>query len=39
MIHPDGMESIVRGLRTAGVSQGDVDKITKRNPARFLGAK
>ena len=38
-IHSDGMEAIVRGLLTAGISQGDVDKITKRNPARFLGAK
>ena len=36
-VHPDGMETTVRGLLAAGISQADVDKMAKRNPARFLG--
>jgi predicted metal-dependent phosphotriesterase family hydrolase len=39
MMPPDGIENAVAALKTAGVSQGDIDKMMKRNPARLLGLK
>jgi predicted TIM-barrel fold metal-dependent hydrolase len=36
-LHPDGLEQIFAGLRSAGVSSGDIEKIVKQNPARLLG--
>lgn len=37
MMPPDGIENAVAALRAAGVSQADLDKMMKRNPARLLG--
>jgi hypothetical protein len=37
MTHPDGMEDMITGLMKEGVSQADIDKMVKRNPARLLG--
>jgi microsomal dipeptidase-like Zn-dependent dipeptidase len=36
MTPPDGIENQVAAVRAAGVSQADVDKMMKRNPARLL---
>ena len=37
MTHPDGMEDMITGLLKEGVSQADLDLMTKTNPARLLG--
>ncbi|HUP28900.1 MAG TPA: DUF6282 family protein [Usitatibacter sp.] len=37
MTPPDGIENATSALRAAGVSQADLDKMMKRNPARLLG--
>ena len=37
MTPPDGVENQVAAVRAAGVSQADIDKMMKRNPARLLG--
>jgi hypothetical protein len=37
MTPPDGIENAVAALRGAGVTQSDIDKMMKRNPARLLG--
>ena len=37
MTPPDGIENAIGALRAAGVTQGDIDKMMKRNPARLLG--
>jgi microsomal dipeptidase-like Zn-dependent dipeptidase len=37
MMPPDGVENAIAALRRAGISQDDVDKMMKRNPAKLLG--
>jgi hypothetical protein len=37
MTPPDGVENAIAALRKAGISQEDIDKMMKRNPARLLG--
>jgi hypothetical protein len=37
MTPPDGIENAIGALRAAGVSQEDIDKMMKKNPARLLG--
>jgi len=37
MTPPDGIENQVAAVRAAGVSQADIDKMMKRNPALLLG--
>jgi hypothetical protein len=37
MTPPDGIENAVGALRAAGVSQADLDKMMKKNPAKLLG--
>jgi len=39
MMPPDGVENAIAALKAAGVSQGDIDKMMKKNPARLLGLK
>jgi hypothetical protein len=39
MMPPDGIENAVAALKAAGVSQGDLDKMMKKNPAKLLGLK
>ncbi|MFQ5775080.1 MAG: DUF6282 family protein [Kiloniellaceae bacterium] len=36
-IHPDGYKRLVIGLKKAGVSQAEIDKMMKTNPAKLLG--
>ena len=36
-IPPDGFRIVLPRLREAGFSQDEIDIMTKRNPARFLG--
>jgi microsomal dipeptidase-like Zn-dependent dipeptidase len=36
-LHPDGLEQIFGGLRSAGMSVQEIETIVKRNPARLLG--
>lgn len=33
----DGMEDMISGMLKEGVSQADIDEMTKRTPARLLG--
>ena len=35
--HPDGLAAFVRNMRARGLSPADTDKMTKDNPAKFLG--
>ena len=37
MIPPDGVENTIAALKAAGVSQGDIDKMMRKNPAKLLG--
>lgn len=37
MTPPDGIENQIAAVRAAGVSQVDIDKMMKRNPAQLLG--
>ena len=36
-LHPDGLEAFFRGLRGAGFSVAEIDRMAKTNPARLLG--
>lgn len=36
-LHPDGLEQVFAGLRKAGLSEADISKAAKQNPARLLG--
>ena len=36
-LHPDGLEQIFAGLRAAGLSVAEIERIAKQNPARLLG--
>ncbi len=38
-LHPDGLEQIFRGLRAAGISEAEINRIVKTNPARLLGIR
>lgn len=35
--HPDALAAFIRNMRARGVSAADTDKMTKENPAKFLG--
>jgi hypothetical protein len=35
--HPEGLEAFFRALRAAGVTEGEIGVMAKRNPARALG--
>jgi predicted metal-dependent phosphotriesterase family hydrolase len=37
--HPDGLLKFVIGLKKAGIDQGDLDLMMKKNPAKLLGLK
>ena len=36
-LHPDGLAMFFAALRAEGISQADIDRMSKRNPARALG--
>jgi microsomal dipeptidase-like Zn-dependent dipeptidase len=35
--HPDGMMLLVQGLKQEGVSDAEIDRMMRKNPARLLG--
>jgi hypothetical protein len=37
MTHPDGIEVAIAEMRKAGISDGDIDLMMRKNPARLLG--
>jgi hypothetical protein len=37
MTHPDGLETMIAAVKREGVSDGDIDLMMRRNPARLLG--
>jgi Family of unknown function (DUF6282) len=39
MTPPDGVENEIAAVKAAGVSQSDIDKMMKKNPAKLLGLK
>jgi len=36
-LHPDGLQQFFAGLREQGLSQNQIDQMSKINPARLLG--
>jgi hypothetical protein len=36
-LHTDGMKAFILGMREAGMSQSDIDLMTRHNPAWLLG--
>jgi hypothetical protein len=39
MVHPDGMEAAVAAMKKEGISDGDIDMMIRKNPARLLGVE
>jgi uncharacterized protein DUF6282 len=37
MVHPDGIETAVAAMKREGISDGDIDMMLRKNPARLLG--
>ena len=37
MTHPDGLENAIAAMRAAGISDGDIDLMMRKNPAQLLG--
>ena len=38
MTNADGIENMIGAVKAAGVSDADIDKMMRRNPARLLGS-
>jgi hypothetical protein len=38
-LHPDGLQMLFDGLKKQGITQGQIDQMSKVNPARLLGLK
>lgn len=36
-LHPDGLETVFAGLRSAGMTAAEIDRVAKQNPAKLLG--
>jgi predicted metal-dependent phosphotriesterase family hydrolase len=36
-IHPDGLVLFFNGLKQQGLTQAEIDRMSKENPARLLG--
>jgi hypothetical protein len=36
-LHPDGLQQFFAGLREQGLSQNQIDQMSKINPAKLLG--
>jgi hypothetical protein len=34
---PDGLKAFMEGLKRAGISDADIDLMSRKNPARLLG--
>jgi hypothetical protein len=37
MVHPDGVEAAIAAMKREGISDGDIDVMMRKNPARLLG--
>jgi microsomal dipeptidase-like Zn-dependent dipeptidase len=37
MTHPDGLEAAIAAMKREGISDGDIDVMMRKNPARLLG--
>ena len=37
MTHPDGLENAIGAMKAAGISDGDIDLMMRKNPAQLLG--
>ena len=37
MVHPDGVEAAIGAMKREGISDGDIDIMMRKNPARLLG--
>jgi hypothetical protein len=37
MTHPDGLENAIGAMKAAGISEGDIDLMMRKNPAQLLG--
>jgi hypothetical protein len=37
MVHPDGLETAIGAMKKEGISDGDIDIMMRKNPARLLG--
>ena len=37
MTNADGLENMIAAVKAAGVSDADIDKMMRKNPARLLG--
>jgi len=37
MTHPDGIEAAIAAMKKEGISDGDIDLMMRKNPARLLG--
>jgi len=37
MVHPDGIEAAIAAMKKEGISDGDIDTMMRKNPARLLG--
>jgi hypothetical protein len=37
MTHPDGMENAIGAMKTARISDADIDLMMRKNPAQLLG--
>ncbi len=37
MTHPDGLENAIAAMKAAGISDGDIDLMMRKNPAQLLG--
>src|SRR5512145_1440374 len=37
MVHPDGIEAAIAAMKREGISDGDIDLMVRKNPARLLG--
>jgi predicted metal-dependent phosphotriesterase family hydrolase len=36
-LHPDGLIALFDGLKKEGITQAEIDRMAKENPARLLG--
>jgi predicted metal-dependent phosphotriesterase family hydrolase len=37
MTHPDGLEAAIAAMKREGITDGDIDTMMRKNPARLLG--
>jgi len=37
MVYPDGLEVAIAAMKREGISDGDIDTMMRKNPAKLLG--